>query len=86
LAAAPRLHHRSFVRFEKRLRCAGRRGGGVCSSAHLHEWIDLIFGCKQRGEAAIEAANLFGHLTYEGCVRGPKPAGRCRLAMSARSY
>ena len=58
----------------------------MCSSAHLHEWIDLIFGCKQRGEAAIEAANLFGHLTYEGCVRGPKPAGRCRLAMSAQGH
>ena len=26
-------------------------------SAHLHEWIDLIFGCKQKGRAAEEARN-----------------------------
>ncbi len=37
-------------------------------SAHLHLWIDLIFGCKQRGDAAREADNLFYHLTYEGAV------------------
>ena len=34
-------------------------------SAHLHEWIDLIFGYKQRGEQAIKADNLFYYLTYE---------------------
>ncbi|KAM8967194.1 neurobeachin-like protein 2 [Pelodytes ibericus] len=37
-------------------------------SAHLHEWIDLIFGCKQRGEAAVEALNVFYYCTYEGVV------------------
>eukprot|EP00628_Pelagophyceae_sp_CCMP2097_P010593 CAMPEP_0184130214 /NCGR_PEP_ID=MMETSP0974-20121125/27485_1 /TAXON_ID=483370 /ORGANISM="non described non described, Strain CCMP2097" /LENGTH=686 /DNA_ID=CAMNT_0026433671 /DNA_START=98 /DNA_END=2155 /DNA_ORIENTATION=+ len=37
-------------------------------SAHLHEWVDLIFGCKQRGAAAARAANLFHPLTYEGAV------------------
>nr|CAB3264215.1 neurobeachin-like protein 1 [Phallusia mammillata] len=37
-------------------------------SAHLHEWIDLIFGCKQQGEAALEAHNVFHHLFYEGEV------------------
>jgi hypothetical protein len=37
-------------------------------SAHLHEWIDLIFGFKQRGEAAEAAHNVFYHLTYEGAV------------------
>lgn len=37
-------------------------------SAHLHEWIDLIFGHKQRGEAAMRADNLFHPLTYDGSV------------------
>ncbi|RWS31727.1 WD repeat and FYVE domain-containing protein 3-like protein, partial [Leptotrombidium deliense] len=37
-------------------------------SAHLHEWIDLIFGCKQQGPAAVEATNVFHHLFYEGNV------------------
>lgn len=34
-------------------------------SQHLNEWIDLIFGCKQRGKAAEEAVNVFYYLTYE---------------------
>ncbi|XP_041362357.1 WD repeat and FYVE domain-containing protein 3-like isoform X2 [Gigantopelta aegis] len=37
-------------------------------SAHLHEWIDLIFGYKQRGPPAVEAVNVFHHLFYEGNV------------------
>jgi hypothetical protein len=37
-------------------------------SAHLHEWVDLIFGYKQKGEDAIAAMNVFQHLTYEGAV------------------
>uniref|UniRef100_A0A8C7K909 Neurobeachin-like protein 2 n=1 Tax=Oncorhynchus kisutch TaxID=8019 RepID=A0A8C7K909_ONCKI len=37
-------------------------------SSHLHEWIDLIFGCKQRGEEAVEALNVFYYCTYEGAV------------------
>ena len=35
-------------------------------SKHLHQWIDLIFGHKQRGEAALEATNVFHHLSYHG--------------------
>ena len=34
-------------------------------SAHLHEWIDLIFGCKQTGPEAVKALNLFNFYTYE---------------------
>eukprot|EP00729_Bicosta_minor_P009634 gene9634-8579_t len=37
-------------------------------SAHLHEWIDLIFGHKQLGADAIKADNVFYPLTYEGAV------------------
>ena len=37
-------------------------------SAHLHEWVDLVFGAKQRGAAAEQAVNVFYHLTYEGAV------------------
>ncbi|CAG9583694.1 conserved hypothetical protein [Leishmania major strain Friedlin] len=34
-------------------------------SAHLHEWIDLIFGYKQRGKDAIDALNVFNWHSYE---------------------
>ena len=37
-------------------------------SEHLHLWIDLIFGYKQRGAEATEADNVFYYLTYEGAV------------------
>ncbi|XP_024362547.1 uncharacterized protein [Physcomitrium patens] len=37
-------------------------------SMRLHSWIDLIFGYKQRGEAALAANNLYHPLTYEGVV------------------
>ncbi|CAG8565922.1 9988_t:CDS:2, partial [Scutellospora calospora] len=37
-------------------------------SAHLHEWIDLIFGYKQQGQPAVEAVNVFHHLSYEGAI------------------
>ena len=35
-------------------------------SRHLHNWIDLVFGHKQRGEAALDATNVFHHLSYHG--------------------
>jgi hypothetical protein len=38
------------------------------TSAHLNEWIDLIFGYKQQGQAAIDSVNVFHHLFYEGTV------------------
>ncbi|XP_059607349.1 neurobeachin-like protein 1 [Phlebotomus argentipes] len=37
-------------------------------SANLHRWIDLIFGCKQKGKGAIEALNVFQYYSYEGAV------------------
>ena len=37
-------------------------------SAHLNEWIDLIFGYKQQGQPAVQSNNVFHHLFYEGAV------------------
>ncbi|KAH9888748.1 hypothetical protein F4778DRAFT_755179 [Xylariomycetidae sp. FL2044] len=35
-------------------------------SQNLHAWIDLVFGNKQRGEAAVENLNVFHYLSYSG--------------------
>jgi len=37
-------------------------------SRNLHHWVDLIFGYKQRGQEAVDALNVFVHVTYEGEV------------------
>jgi Beige/BEACH domain. len=34
-------------------------------SKHLNEWIDLIFGYKQKGEEAEKAINVYRYLSYE---------------------
>ncbi|KPA80099.1 hypothetical protein ABB37_05100 [Leptomonas pyrrhocoris] len=43
-------------------------------SAHLHEWINLIFGYKQRGKEAIDALNVFNWHSYEE-LDGNRDAG-----------
>ncbi len=37
-------------------------------SDNINNWIDLIFGFKQRGKAAIEHMNIFFPLTYEDSI------------------
>lgn len=37
-------------------------------SEHLNEWLDLIFGFKQKGKIAEENLNLFYYLTYENSI------------------
>lgn len=37
-------------------------------SAHLNEWIDLVFGYKQKGQEAEKAMNVFYYCCYEGAV------------------
>ncbi|CAG8850646.1 22249_t:CDS:2, partial [Gigaspora margarita] len=45
-------------------------------SAHLHEWIDLVFGYKQQGQPTIDAVNVFHHLSYEDLVANSDPVER----------
>ena len=52
-------------------------------SERLHEWVDLIFGCRQRGKAAEAACNVFYYLTYEGAVDlGQIEDPRCGACLS----
>jgi hypothetical protein len=37
-------------------------------SGKINDWIDLIFGYKQRGEEALKADNLFYYMTYDSMV------------------
>lgn len=37
-------------------------------SAHIHKWIDMVFGFKQRGPEAEACYNVFSHVTYYGAL------------------
>lgn len=34
------------------------------TSSRINEWIDLIFGYKQKGKEAEDALNIYYYLTY----------------------
>ena len=40
-------------------------------SEHLHEWVDLIFGFKQRGPAAEEGSNTFFQYIFPSSFSPP---------------
>lgn len=41
-------------------------------SQHIHHWIDLIFGYKQRGKEAARAMNVFYYTAYEDALEVAK--------------
>jgi len=51
------------------------------ASRNLPAWIDLIFGCKQSGEEALKANNLFHPVCYAGS-RGGQPVATPDLPLS----
>ena len=52
----------------------------------LHQWVDLIFGCKQRGEEAVRADNLFHYITYEGAVDVSDPIKQNSLKVQIMEF
>ena len=51
-------------------------------TAHLQGWIDLVFGWKQTGQAAVDACNTYHPLTYFGRLDVNKsPSEMIKLAV-----
>ena len=58
-------------------------------SAHLHHWVDLVFGYQQRGKEAVNAQNVFHYLTYAGHVDVDQiadPMRRAAVIETIRSF
>ena len=53
-------------------------------SEHLNEWIDLIFGFKQKGKDAVENYNVFYYLTYEGAIDLDKIDPKQRISFESQ--
>ena len=49
-------------------------------SAHLHDWVDLIFGYKQSGTSAITSDNIYYWLTYQENVNFDRPMTKMERA------
>ena len=62
------------------------------ASANLHHWVDLVFGFKARGPAALAADNLFHPLTYEDALPAdleaafPDPRDRAALEVQVSEF
>lgn len=41
-------------------------------SQKINNWIDLIYGFKQQGPAAVQSMNIFFPLTYENAIKVDK--------------
>ena len=48
--------------------CENRKKITSLVKSNISQWIDLIFGFKQSGDAALDVHNLFHPLFYEGQV------------------
>ncbi len=54
------------------------------ASRELPAWIDLIFGCKQQGEAAVGALNVFFYTAYANKLQLDQAEPTERLAIRAQ--
>ena len=56
-------------------------------AVNIHKWYDLVFGYKQRGEAAVEAKNLYPSITYENGIDINKPENQeIKSALIVQAY
>lgn len=53
-------------------------------SRNLHNWIDLIFGSKQRGKEAEKSLNTFYYMTYEDSVEVDKIDPSLKISTEAQ--